>query len=223
MRTPDRALPAGAPADLQPATDASGPRTGGSGAGASPGTRRAGPTVRPEGSRFPFGPGDMGNPHRNTEESFSRIFGMILPAPGGGRASAALQGRPLGRFSPPRPAASVSTPFRRPAPCRRLIGPVPPVARGPAPGSAGVTASRRSRGHHPPANGATHPADGQPRPRRTGRAVRPPLSSQTKDPRRGLFGIPVRISHAIGTYEKSAALQAHGAVSTSCAWYHKAR
>ncbi len=42
----------------------------------------------------------------------------------------------------------------------------------------------------------------------------------TKDPRRGLFGIPMQISHVLGAYEKSAALQAHGAVSTSCGWYH---
>ena len=29
----------------------------------------------------------------------------------------------------------------------------------------------------------------------------------------------MQISHTIGAYGKSAVLQAHGAVSTSCAWY----
>ena len=153
MPTPDRALPAGAPADLQPATDASGSRTGASGAGVIPGARRADRTVSPKSSGFPFGPGGMGNPHRTIREPFSRIFGRIPPAPGAGRASAALQGRTAGRFSRPRPAASVSTPYRRLAPCLRLIGPEAIVARGHAPGSADVTAtrtpSRHSRGLRP--------------------------------------------------------------------------
>ena len=44
-------------------------------------------------------------------------------------------------------------------------------------------------------------------------------SSDTKGPCKGSFGIPVRISHAIGAYEKSAAHQTYGAVSTWCGWY----
>ncbi|MGH2343554.1 hypothetical protein ACRC7T_19015, partial [Segnochrobactraceae bacterium EtOH-i3] len=36
----------------------------------------------------------------------------------------------------------------------------------------------------------------------------------------GSFGILVQISHAIGAYGKYADLQAHGALSTSCAWYN---
>lgn len=44
-------------------------------------------------------------------------------------------------------------------------------------------------------------------------AVRPEI--REKD----LSDVPAQISHVLGTYEKSVVSQAHGTVSTSCAWY----